>query len=68
MGIRIFFLSFNLTDVKGRKNRLVDREIKPSKKVDLGYLGFLALNIISLSLLAPYTEPAAQKMSELFKN
>ena len=68
MGIRIFFLSFNLTDVKGRKNRLVDREIKPSKTVNLGYLGFLALNIISLSLLAPYTEPAAQKMSELFKN
>ena len=36
MGIRIFFLSFNLADVKGRKNRLVDREIKPSKKWILG--------------------------------
>ena len=60
MHIRIFFhLSIYLTDVKVQKNRLVDIEIKPSKNVKLGYLSFLALDIISLSLLARHTEPAA---------
>lgn len=32
MGIRMLFIfPFNLTDVKGQKNRLVDKGIKPSK-------------------------------------
>ena len=52
MGIRMFFyLSINLTDVKGKKNRLVDKGIKPSK----------CEAWVSRPLLARYAEPAAQK-------
>ena len=52
MGIRMFFIfPFNLIDVKGQKNRLVDKGIKPSK----------CEAWVSRPLLARYAEPAAQK-------
>lgn len=46
-----FIFPFNLTDVKGHKNRLVDKGIKPSK----------CEAWVSRPLLARYAEPGAQK-------